>query len=352
MTARSLFRSVRSVVVCLSMAALVAGSALAAPPDLAVSPRGFQRGKPARLTLSGEGIGKAGATIVSDLPGTFGTLEVENPNRLILPLIAPADVDPGVYYIQLQNANGISNRVRIAVSDSPEIAESEPNDEFASAQKLTLPTVVNGSCSGSDRDSFRFSAKKDSLVHIEVQARRIGSGLDPALQVLDEKGVEIASDADASKIAAGDRRLSFRSPKDGEFVVVLSDVMYSGGGDPIYRLLINEGAGAEEVYPLGWRRGEIVELNLFGHELEKPLKESWKAPDEADLVWSAFTPKNLASGGPFALVLGDDPEQLEPEGPSPKAWRFGSVMNGRLALQGKSIALSSPSRPGKRSFSR
>jgi hypothetical protein len=88
------------------------------------------------------------------------------------------------------------NKVQLAVTEEPEIIETEPNNDAAHAQRLAVPVTVNGHVSGGakgtpDQDYFRFSAKRGQHLTIDVAAARLGSPLDSALDVLDADGHDI-----------------------------------------------------------------------------------------------------------------------------------------------------------------
>jgi hypothetical protein len=88
------------------------------------------------------------------------------------------------------------NKVRLAVTDVPEIVETEPNNDPAHAQRISVPATVNGHITGGakgtpDQDYFKFSAKRGQHFAIEVAAARLGSPLDSALDVLDSEGHDI-----------------------------------------------------------------------------------------------------------------------------------------------------------------
>jgi WD40 repeat protein len=79
------------------------------------------------------------------------------------------------------------------VSSAPEVAETEPNDDAAAAQAIAFPSVVNAHIKAAkeragDDDFYRFAAKKDQTIILEVQSARLGSDLDSYLDVLDAKG--------------------------------------------------------------------------------------------------------------------------------------------------------------------
>ena len=56
-----------------------------------------------------------------------------------------ADAGPGVHWLAAITSKGLaSNRVPFALDKLPECFEQEPNDTPASAQKVTLPIIING----------------------------------------------------------------------------------------------------------------------------------------------------------------------------------------------------------------
>jgi hypothetical protein len=87
------------------------------------------------------------------------------------------------------------NTVKLVVGNDPEIREQEPNNSPAQAQTVSLPVTINGHISGgakngggADEDYFRFHARKDEHLTIEVAAARLGSPLDSVIEVLDTQG--------------------------------------------------------------------------------------------------------------------------------------------------------------------
>ncbi len=309
--------------------------ALAAPPSLnRASPRGLQRGQVTTLTLNGPGIGLENPEIRTRLPGSSGDLEIKGPNQLQVAWTIPADAPLGAYPIAIQTADGLTSPLLIAVDDLPQAAEQEPNNTPAEAQRLELPVTVEGTSAGTDRDAFLVDLRVGEPLAIEVEARRLGSGLDPALTVLDAEGHLIASEVDARSLPEGDLRLVFDPPADGLYTILINDLSYSSGRDPFYRLRIGTFPTVEAVYPLGWQRGEAVELQFLGGSLPAPIRARIETPEAPEQAWMAVSPPFAGPIGqaPFRIVLGDDPELLEPEteeGPHPLP--VGTVLNGRIA---------------------
>ncbi len=82
------------------------------------------------------------------------------------------------------------NQVRLSLGAYQEIVEKEPNNTPAAAQPVELGVTVNGRIlgQGGDEDYFRFRARKGQKVSFEVEAQRLGSLLDSAIEVLDTRG--------------------------------------------------------------------------------------------------------------------------------------------------------------------
>jgi hypothetical protein len=109
--------------------------------------------------------------------------------------------------LRVKTAQGEAlNKVRLAVGEVPEVVESEPNNSPAQAQRISIPVTINGHIASAsaktpdsavrnsrpaDEDFFRFAARKDQHLNIEVQAARLGSPLDSVVEVLDGDGREI-----------------------------------------------------------------------------------------------------------------------------------------------------------------
>ncbi len=336
MTTRTAFRSLAIGLVLTASTTIDARAGT--PPSLkGLSPRGVQRGREARIELRGPGIGRASPELLAELPGTIGPIEVADSDRVVVPINVPADAPIGLYPIRVRTGDGVTAALLLAVGDLPEAAEVEPNDTPGVATALTLPVVVNGSTNGTDVDCAKFAAKKGQPVVIEVEARRLGSGLDPVLAVYDAAGRLLAADADAASLAGGDRRLVFDPPADGEYVAALSDARYSGGGDAFYRLRIGPFAVAEAIFPLGWRRGESLPLQFLGAGLPAPVTATIVTPADPGVSWVPVAPPfaGPSVGVPFRLALDDRPQAIEPDGSGPHPMAVGTAMNGRIAAPGE-----------------
>ena len=78
----------------------------------------------------------------------------------------------------------------IVVAEGPQSVESAvSNDDPAHANALVFPGGVSGRIDAAgDVDFFRFEAKKGHKVVLEVFGRRLGSPIDPAIEIVDAQG--------------------------------------------------------------------------------------------------------------------------------------------------------------------
>lgn len=112
--------------------------------------------------------------------------------------------------------------------------EAEPNNEIAQATPAELPLAFNGIIdSPNDVDCFKFQAQKGQVYEIECYARRVGSALDPVLNLYYADGRSIAGNDDSR---GPDSYLRFNVPADGEYVVRVTDHLGRGREDYVYRI--------------------------------------------------------------------------------------------------------------------
>lgn len=313
---------------------LLAAVCAAQPVITDLQPRGAQKGRPFTLTVVGRDLGE-GARIESTLPATFtpiGTAKgVMGASFLVEPKLETA---PGVYPIRVVTANGISNVQLFAIGAFPEFMEEESlpgsltnsNDTIESAQALpSAPLTVNGNLRGPERDVYRLSAKAGEKRVIEVEARRCGSAIDPVIELQDPSGKVIARSEDAPLIGL-DARLEYTFPRDGYYYVVVHDARFSTQAANFYRLMIGSYPYPQEVFPLGGRRGENVEVSLGARTVTVDLRNV--APGLRETFINL--PDNPALPVPFAV--GDVPEVTEPV-TAPVAAPV--TINGRLSKFGE-----------------
>jgi hypothetical protein len=147
--------------------------------------------------------------------------------------------------------------------------ETEPNNQQAQAQKISLPCDISGSFfPAADVDTFEFTAKKGDVWWVEVASERLGRPTDPAIVVQqvsgegpDEKLVDVAELTDiASPVKRSSNGYAYDGPpynagssdilgkvdikEDGVYRLQLLDLFGGTRNDPRneYRLIIRKAA--------------------------------------------------------------------------------------------------------------
>ena len=320
-------------------------AAFGGPPVInELQPRGVERGHSFTLTIAGRDL-TPDARIVSNLPAAFTPVnvppEMGGMGRAIAFLVEPkTDAAPGVYTIHLESSKGISNVLLFTVGTYPEVTEEESlpftrpnrNDSIETAQPIPpAPVTVNGKLRGPERDVFRISGKAGERRVLEIEARRIGSAIDPVLRILDGNGKQLARSDDAPG-AGLDARIDFTFPRDGNYYVEVHDARFSGQAQNFYRLMIGNYAYADGIFPLGGKRGETTQVSFFGSALKTPVKTAVDLKGVTPEAGFATVCLPESPVLPFPFAVSDFPELMAPFAePLPVP----SVMNGRLAKPGQ-----------------
>lgn len=148
----------------------------------------------------------------------------------------PAAAELQVLDYQIETEFGQGESFRLLVTDLPESVESVREDQASVA--ITPPCGVTGVLEEQETiDRFEFSAVKDQQWHIEVDARKIGTRVDPILTVLGPDGEPIAENDDAN--GSPDSALDLTIPVDGQYTVEIKDLSgQAGTAAAVYRLSV------------------------------------------------------------------------------------------------------------------
>jgi hypothetical protein len=297
-----------------------------------IYPAGAARGTTVEILATGTSI-LPDTVLVTGLGVTGKVVDGKDPNKVKLSVTVAADAPVGEREFRLLNAGGVSNRFRFLVGDLPEIAEVEPNNDKATPQKIaSLPVVINGQITDSDRDYFKFPAKAGETLLLEVKARAllpyiadaVPGWFDPQLTVFDAGGTQIAFADDFR--TRPDPVMFFRAPADGDYTVELRDVIYRGRGDFIYRLTIGALPYVTDIFPLGGQRGTDVAVELRGANL-KTTRTTVTVPADA--------PRKITVEG-FSFAAGDYASVRAADIADPQRVTAPTSIDGRIRIPGAS----------------
>lgn len=251
-------------------AALVCG----APPSPVLSgvfPTGGRAGSAVTVTVSG-----ANLTDLKSLRCSHPRIAAEPAGANQFKLTIPDDAQPGQYDLQAITAHGLSSIRTFVVSNRAETLEVEPNNAAVilsegttpkdGPQRVPLDAVINGRIEKGDLDHFLFAAKQGQRVVIDCQAERMDSRLRAVLELFDAAGKRLAVNRG---YFGNDPLIDFVVPADGEYVVKLFDLVYSGSADHCYRLAIDTGPRVVFARPNVIERGKTTRVTLHGWNLSK-----------------------------------------------------------------------------------
>jgi hypothetical protein len=146
------------------------------------------------------------------------------------------------------------------LTDDAIVAEKEPNNRHAEAEKLTLPADIKGSFfPAADVDTFEFTAKKGEVWWVEVASERLGRPTDPSIVVQ-----HVSSEGDAEKLTDIAELSDISSP------VKTSSNGYSYDGPP-YNAGSTDIIGKFQIQQDGKHRLQL--RDLFGGTRNDPTNE-------------------------------------------------------------------------------
>jgi hypothetical protein len=163
-------------------------------------------------------------------PGRIGNSEIQ------IEITTPSELAVRELMISLGNANGMSAPHPLVVFDGTQrMAEKEPNNEFKEAQKIeAFPVIIEGKIAHErDVDVYSFTGQVGQTLHVEVQARQLGSPAEPMLFLHSENGTLLATDSRPNP------ELTWKLKRSERMFLSVIDVNDQGGGIHGYRVRLS-----------------------------------------------------------------------------------------------------------------
>jgi hypothetical protein len=272
--------------------------------------------------------------------------------------VAP-DAEPGRRELRLVTASGVTNPLAFHIDQVPEVAR-EPmlisdmqvlgKEQLALRKRppedvektITLPCTVNGQIASGEVNWYRFSARRGQRLVFSVAARQlipyiadaVPGWFQPVLTVYDADGDELAYSDDFR--FKPDPTLMFEVPADGEYRFSITDAIYRGREDFVYRVTVGELPFVTSVFPLGGPVGvppalEMDGWNLDGAKLTAPPTDAGPGVHTVAAICKGVVSNRV----PFALDT--LPECFEQEGNNApaqaQAVELPVIVNGRIDVQ-------------------
>ena len=251
------------------------------PSSTHIFPAGAQRGTSVDVLVGAE-CTPPGTELLFHGQGVKSSLKLErevvnvgepSPRRVptITPITYPREwqanvsvtdaAEPGVVYWRLHSAQGGTGSRPFIIGDLPEFIETEPNSTLANADEVALPVTVNGQINGErDLDCFRFRVSPGEIIACEVVAGRIGSPLDPVVELLDEDGARLP----ARQFHIGtDPVLVLPTTESAEYTLRVSNVTFRGDPAFVYRINLRSFPAGSLQPPADLTPGNAAQLALL-----------------------------------------------------------------------------------------
>lgn len=257
-------------------------------------------------------------------------------DRVAYRFAAGPETPVGIYGLRVVSPAGTSNLRLIMVDDLPSVTDNGANKSLETAQALTLPVAVDGTCEVESYDFYKFTAAAGQRVSVEAVARRLGSALDPVVRMLDSSGVELAYSDDEPSSGA-DSLFAWEFSTPGDYYLEIRDIRYQGGDAHRYRMRVGNFPLVTGPYPLAATAGAVARVSATGSRVDGvgPLTINVpRGPAGGRVPASVRYPQGSGSA-PLSVAASHLAEQVElepndaPESCSPAV--IPGAINGRFA---------------------
>ena len=277
-----------------------------------------------------------------------------------LEISVDADAAPGPREIRIMTPLGISNPLPFYVGGLPE--DSLPPMKISLLQVLgkeqlalrkrpakdaekaiTLPCTVNGQIASGEINRYRFSADKGDRLVISTLARQlipyiadaVPGWFQPVLSLRDAAGKEIAYNDDYR--FKPDPVILCEIPAKGEYILSITDAIYRGREDFVYRITLGKTPFITSIFPPGARAGETASADMNGWNLDN-AQLTLPGPDAGEGLHPVGAKRGDATSNLIPFALDTLPESIERQSnndqQTAQAVTLPIIINGRIETPG------------------
>ncbi len=269
--------------------------------------------------------------------------------QVIARVTVSKDAIPGVREVRVVTDKGVSSAFSFEVGALPETLATIPNTTLQSPQAVATPVVINGVMTNSgQRDWFGFAAKKGERLVFNLKGYRLNESaqyfFNPVLYLYDASGKELIKNLGRFGL---DPLIDWTAPTDGNYVILVRDMLWKGSPASVYRLSIASQPYDAILTPSGPAKpGTDVATRVAatmpttsgsasaptgGTASGFPVNFKVRVPEGADGVTMVSTPI-----GDAPLLVRDLPDGGEPQGARVPAVSLPAVFHGTLRAKGQS----------------
>jgi len=325
------FRFVRSALFTAAIC-LVAVRAFAAPRIDRVSLRGLQAGGVTTIAIDGAELQPEPMLHFGSPSTTYKIKEGATPQHLDVEVTIEGACPSGIYLLRAGSASGISEPVALGVDNLPQLA--------AAPAVSTTNVSLTGAVSGSAIAATKFSGKQGQQLVVEIEARRLGSRLDPVVHVYDARHTQLAWSRGLASLG-GDPRTVVTLPVDGEYSIEVHDAVFRGAEPGYFRLKLGDFKFADMAYPLGVQQGTDASFEFVDTNLAADVRAAGKLATTDGIVQDTLPAPwpevAMLSGNRPAVIVSEYAEHVEaPPSDKPQELPAAPIaVSGRIAEKGQ-----------------
>ncbi len=214
-----------------------------APQITAVEPAVAAAGATVRVTVKGKQLRWIERAELQGIAAAVLKLTERGAGELVLSVKLPSDVRGGVYRLVLKGRGGQA-ATDLLVVEYPLVAEVEPNNRRAAAQRVPAGRSVRGRLEAAGAiDFYAIELAAGDEIGVVIRNEPGARQLEPIVLVHDPDGRVVASSYDG---LAG-----WRAERAGRYTVEVRDAQFRGAGNAWYVITMGKLPVVTEVFPLG-----------------------------------------------------------------------------------------------------
>lgn len=314
----------------------------AAPQIRGLSLYGLQSGQTSVLTVTGANLLPTPGLVLPFAADRVVPRPGATAERVEFEVALPASVAAGHYPLRVRTAAGISGALTLAVDALPQVAYAESTPD----KPVALPIAISGAITGEQQHRVYFTGKTGQRVVVDLECKRLGSAMDPVLELRNPRGAPLNIAWGKSQYR-GDTRIEATLFADGVYGVDLHDLAYKAPGSNSYRLKIGDLKIIDTTFPPAVASGSQQTVAAIGTGMDPTAT---LPIDMQNLIAGVPQPVNLPATlgvvGPAPMVVVSDAvemlEAAQPEGQLQAVdVRFAErahvpvVVNGRISRPGE-----------------
>jgi hypothetical protein len=293
------------------------------PTPTRLSVRGLTAGGTTTLVVDGTNL-ESNPRLLLSVPIARQEAKALTKKQTQFDVTLPADVPPGIHQLWVVTDAGISQPMDVAIDTLPELPLGEKIEK--------LPVALNAFVQSRDVLRTTFTGKAHETIVIDVEARRLGSTLNPIVRLNDARGIQLAWSQGQDSIF-GDARIVTELPADGLYTIELHDALFSGRGH--LRLKVGKLEYADLAFPLAAKLDDSLPLGFVSSNFPAGTAVVAHATRVGTMPapWPSLS--NLTGARPRLLVTDMDELVEQSSAGAMQQLKVPSGVTGRLAEPGE-----------------